>query len=116
VKRIAAIILLITFSALFIEAVTLPSSDCNKKPVLKCAMKDNCKIMAEMMKKHRDQKNKNKDKCCVDCPMFVVTTFKTFFRFQFLKPFNKREYSVMLNKNLSEYHPPKWKPPDTIPV
>jgi hypothetical protein len=115
VNKISASILLVAFAALFIEAIALPSR-CQKQGDSKCAvmMKThlNCKMMAEMMKKHDQKKGKCNPGKCNLCPLFAVATFRGIIRFSILRPTRQTEYSVMLNPNLSDYHSQQWKPPN----
>jgi hypothetical protein len=119
VKKISAFILLMALAAFFIEAVTLPA-DCSRKIVSKCAMmmemQGQCKMMAEKMLHHQQKKSKCPSHSCIDCPLCVVTTYKASISFIVPKFFHKREYAVVPDNDLSDYHSQQWKPPDAFTV
>ncbi len=77
-------------------------------------MDGKCKMIAEMMKHHQEKKSKCTSSSCPDCPLFVVTIYKASFGFMIPGFFDKTEYAVMLNNDLSDYHSQQWKPPDTF--
>ncbi len=63
---------------------------------------------------HSGQKENSHAAKCVDCPFFISFRNETVNTLTVLQIKKETKYPFFQNNFLSDYHPHRWKPPDTV--
>ena len=133
-RKISAVILLLSLWSLLVEWVATPSycfqqatSNCRRSVTSslhgECTgaiskHSDPCHTCCKQTSKLPDSKGKQpqSESGCIDCPLYYVMTFQPFCGFDYFHLIDKAQYRMMLVARLSDHPRQHWKPPNQYSI